>query len=115
MLTSLASSNPPLALVLQTIRLRVLLRQHMAAASLSPAKPGRPVDAVQYRSKRPATFGLAFYTSLGTIGWLVARFKDRTNASNAGGTTWTCYPQGASRSRLLSIVIMFHWSAVFQP
>lgn len=51
MLTSLASSNPQLALVLQTIRLRVLLRQHMAAGSLKPTMPGRPKDAIQYESE----------------------------------------------------------------
>ena len=72
MLTSLASSNPPLALVLQTIRLRVLLRQNMAAASLSPAQPGRPTDAVQYRSEALNIPNEPAPQSSSTIGWFVA-------------------------------------------
>jgi len=50
-LVSLAASNPALALALQTIRLRVLLRQYMAAASQRPSKEGLQTDAVQYGSK----------------------------------------------------------------
>ena len=44
-LVGLAASNPELALALQTIRMRALLRQHLATASQ------RPADAVAYRSE----------------------------------------------------------------
>ena len=54
-LVGLAASNPELALALQTIRMRALLRQHLATASQ------RPADAVSYRSEHFHCISLSFF------------------------------------------------------